>query len=202
MPKRTVDPIFFPTPEKFRAWLAKNHDKAREVFLGFYRKNSGKGGITYLEALDEALCFGWIDGVRRKLDEHSYTNRFSPRKAGSYWSEINIAKAKALQAAGRMMPPGLAAFERRDESRAARYSFEAKTAEFDAAALKKFRANRTAWAYFSGKPPGYRRTLTFWVMSAKQQATRDRRLAALIEYSAEGRPIPLMAPIGRKEADQ
>jgi uncharacterized protein YdeI (YjbR/CyaY-like superfamily) len=199
MTKRTADPIFFPTPEKFRAWLVKNHDKAKEIFLGFYRKGSGKRGITYVEALDEALCFGWIDGVRRKIDEDSYTNRFSPRRTGSYWSEINIAKAKALKAAGRMMPPGLAAFARRDESRAARYSFEAKTAEFNAAAMKKFRANRKAWAYFSGKPPGYRRLMTFWVMSAKQQATRDRRLAALIEHSAEGRPIPLLTPIPKKE---
>lgn len=200
MARRNVKPSFFSTPEKFRAWLAKNHDTVTEIYVGFYRKNSGKGGITYLEAVDEALCFGWIDGVRLRLDEVSYLNRFSPRRAGSYWSSVNIAKAKGLQAAGRMMPPGLAVFERRDEARAARYSFEAKAAAFDAASVKKFRANRKAWAYFKAKAPGYQRTTTFWVMSAKQQATRDRRLAALIEHSAEGRPIPLLTPVPRPRA--
>jgi uncharacterized protein YdeI (YjbR/CyaY-like superfamily) len=197
MPK--VKPTFFATPARFRTWLARNHDKATELYVGFYRKDSGKGGITYAEALDEALCFGWIDGVRRKIDHESYTNRFSPRKSRSYWSDVNIAKAKALQAAGRMMPPGLAAFERRDEARAARYSFEAKNAAFDAPSLKTFRSNRTAWAYFSARAPGYRRLMTFWVMSARQQATRDRRLATLIAWSAKERPVPLLVPASQRK---
>lgn len=195
MAKPDVKPTFFATPAKLRAWLAKNHDSKTEIYVGFYKKNSGKGGITYAEALDEVLCFGWIDGVLYRIDDVSHMQRYTPRTQKSYWSNVNIAKAKALQAAGRMMPAGLAAFERRDEARAARHSSEAKTAKFDAAFQKKFQANRKAWEYFSNKPPGYRRTATFWVMSAKQQATRDRRLAALIRYSAAGSPIPMLTPI-------
>lgn len=200
MPMRKVKATFFATPARFRTWLNRNHDKATELYVGFYRKDSGKGGITYAEALDEALCFGWIDGVRRKIDDERYTNRFSPRKPRSYWSDVNIAKAKTLQAAGRMMPPGLAAFERRDEARAARYSFEAKNADFDAPSLKTFRSNRKAWGYFSARAPGYRRLMTFWVMSAKQQATRDRRLATLIAWSAKERPVPLLVPASKRKA--
>jgi uncharacterized protein YdeI (YjbR/CyaY-like superfamily) len=199
MAMRKVNPTFFATQARFRTWLARNHDKATELFVGFYRKDSGKGGLTYAEALEEALCFGWIDGVRLPIDHESYTNRFSPRKTNSYWSAVNIARAKALQAAGRIMPPGLAAFERRDEERAARYSFEAKNAAFDAPSLKKFRSNRKAWAYFSAKAPGYRRITTFWVMSAKQQATRDRRLATLIAWSAQERPMPLLGPASKRK---
>lgn len=199
MPMRKVKPTFFATPARFRAWLARNHDKATELYVGFYRKDSGKGGITYAEALDEALCYGWIDGVRHSIDHESYSNRFSPRKPTSYWSAVNIGKAKALQAAGRMMPPGLAAFERRDEARASRYSFEAKNAAFDAPSLKTFRSNRKAWTYFSARAPGYRRLMTFWVMSAKQQATRDRRLATLIEWSAQQRQVPLVAPASKRK---
>ncbi len=199
MPMRKVTPTHFATPAAFRKWLARNHDKTTEIFVGFYRKASGKGGLTYAEALDEALCYGWIDGVRLRVDDEVYAQRFSPRTATSYWSAVNIEKAKSLQAAGRMMPPGLAAFERRDETRAARYSFEARTAAFDARSLKTFRSNRKAWAYFSARPPGYRRLTTFWVMSAKQQATRDRRLAMLIEHSAQEQPIPPLAPAAKKK---
>lgn len=200
MPMRKVTPTFFATPATFRKWLARNHDKATEVFVGFYRKVSGKGGLTYVEALDEALCYGWIDGVRQRIDHEVYAQRFSPRTSTSYWSAVNIAKAKALHAAGRMMPPGLAAFERRDETRAARYSFEARTAAFDAPSLKTFRSNRKAWAYFSARPPGYRRITTFWVMSAKQQTTRDKRLTTLIDYSAQEQPIPLLTPVTKRKA--
>lgn len=194
MARRKVIPTFFRTSAAFRKWLARNHDRASEIFVGFYRKDSGKGGLTYVEALDEALCYGWIDGVRMRVDHESYAQRFSPRTSSSYWSAVNIEKAKALHAAGRMMPAGLAAFERRDETRAARYSFEAGTPAFDAAALKTFRSNRKAWAYFSASPPGYRRLMTFWVMSAKRQETRDRRLATLIACSAREQRIPLLKP--------
>ena len=194
MPKPDVKPTFFATAAALRAWLAKNHDRRTELFIGFYKKSSGKGGITYAEAVDEALCFGWIDGVLYRIDELSHMQRYSPRKANSYWSNVNIAKAKALLAAKRMMPAGIAAFERRDEKRTARYSFEAATPAFDSASEKKLRSNRKAWAYFSNRPPGYRRTATFWVMSAKQQATRDRRLAILIERSASRSPIPPLTP--------
>ena len=194
MPRPDVKPVFFATAAKLRSWLTKHHKTRTELYIGFYKKNSGKRGITYAEAVDEALCFGWIDGVLYRIDDVSHMQRWTPRKPNSYWSNVNIAKAKALQAVGRMTPAGLAAFERRDEKRTAKYSFEAAEAKLDAAALKKFRANRKAWEYFSARPPGYRRTATFWVMSARQQSTRDRRLDALIAASDEGRPVPPLAP--------
>ena len=194
MPRPDVKPVFFATAAKLHSWLTKHHATRTELYIGFYKKNSGKRGITYAEAVDEALCFGWIDGVLYRIDDVSHMQRWTPRKPNSYWSNVNIAKAKALQAVGRMTPAGLAAFERRDEKRTAKYSFEAAEAKLDAAALKKFRANRKAWEYFSARPPGYRRTATFWVMSARQQSTRDRRLDALIAASDEGRPVPPLAP--------
>ena len=194
MPRPDVKPVFFTTAAKLRAWLTKHHATSTELFIGFYKKSSGKRGITYADAVDEALCFGWIDGVLYRIDDTSHMQRYTPRKPNSYWSNVNIAKARALQASGRMTPAGLAAFERRDEKRTAKYSFEAAEAKLDAAAERKFRSNRKAWEYFSARPPGYRRTAAFWVMSAKQQSTRDRRLAALIAASAEGRPVPPLAP--------
>lgn len=199
MPTPAPRPRFFSSPARLRAWFERNHDKVRELWIGYYKKASGKGGVTYPQALDEALCYGWIDGVARSIDETTYCQRFTPRTARSYWSNVNIAKAKALLAAGRMMPAGLTAFERRDEKAAARYSFEAANPAFDTAREQRFRRNRKAWTYFSARPPGYRRTMTFWVMSAKRDTTRDQRLATLIEYSARQEPIPLMAPQPKKK---
>lgn len=202
MAKPDVKPRFFRTAAEFRTWLEKNHDRATELYVGLYKKGSGKSGITYAEAVEEALCFGWIDGVMHRIDDERHMQRFTPRKPKSYWSAVNTAKANALIAAGRMAPPGLAAFERRDAEKTKRYSFEAENATLDKELERKFKANRRAWEYYSARPPGYRRTTSFWVMSAKQQATRERRLATLIECSAAGKPIPLLLTDSRKKTSR
>ena len=181
-----MKPTFFATRAAFRAWLEANHAAASELLVGFHRKDSGKPSITYPEALDEALCYGWIDGVRRRAGTSSYTIRFTPRKAGSHWSLVNIRKAQALEAAGLMRPAGRAAFERRDESRTRQYSYEREQASFTPAQLRRFRAARAAWAYFEAQPPYYRRVATHYVTSAKREETRERRLARLIACSARG----------------
>lgn len=200
MARPDVKPRFFRSAAEFRAWLERNHDRASELYVGFYKKASGKAGITYAQAVDEALCFGWIDGVLHRIDDERHMQRFSPRTAKSYWSQVNTAKALALIKAGRMAAPGLAAFERRDSAKTKRYSFEAANAALDNELERKFKANRRAWQYFSARPPGYRRTASFWVMSAKQQATRERRLATLIECSDAGKPIPLLLTDSRKKS--
>jgi uncharacterized protein YdeI (YjbR/CyaY-like superfamily) len=182
-----------------RRWLDRHHATAREVHVGFYKKGSGRTGITYSEAIDEALCFGWIDGVRRGVDDERYANRFSPRKADSYWSNVNIARATALIEAGRMEPAGLAAFERRDEQRTRRYSFEQANPAFSRAEAATFRKDRTAWSFWQAQPPGYRKTATWWVVSAKRDETRRRRLATLVEHSANGERLPqLISPSARR----
>jgi uncharacterized protein YdeI (YjbR/CyaY-like superfamily) len=184
-------PRFFATPAAFRAWLHANHERSSELLVGFYKKGSGRPSITWPESVDEALCYGWIDGVRRSLDEDSYTIRFSPRKPRSIWSNVNVAKVEALLKAGRMMPAGLAAWERRDPARSGIYLFERSDAvAFDAAATRQFTANRAAWTYFQAQPPGYRRLATHYVASAKRPETRARRLAALIAHSANGERLP------------
>jgi uncharacterized protein YdeI (YjbR/CyaY-like superfamily) len=184
-----VTPTFFKSGDAFRAWLEKHGTRERELWVGFYRKASGKGGLTYQESVDAALCFGWIDGVKYKVDDSSYMHRFSPRTAGSYWSAVNTTRMKKLIEDGLVAAPGLAAFERRDVKVTQKYSFERKNAAFDAAALRVFKANKAAWAFFTAQPPGYQKILTFWVMSAKQEETRLRRLAALAERSAKGERI-------------
>jgi len=182
-------PLFFPDAPAWRVWLARHHDAESEVWVGFFRKDSGRGGLTYAEALDEALCFGWIDGIRKKVDAVSYTNRFTPRKARSYWSDVNSRRAQALIRLGRMAAPGLAAFEARDTARTAKYSFERASAAFAPEHLRTFRANRKAWAWFAAQPAGYRKVATWWVISAKQEATRVRRLDTLIAAAAAERRL-------------
>jgi len=190
-----VKPTFFESPDDFREWLERNHDSAEELVTGLHKTSSGKPSITLREAQDEAICFGWIDGVAHSLDESSYTIRFTPRRRGSVWSAVNIKRAHALIGAGRMTPAGLAAFEKRDEKRAKRYSYEREKPEFDAASEKIFRANRKAWDFFRAQPPGYQRLQTWWVMSAKTEPTRARRLAVLIQISAERSRInPMRSP--------
>ena len=195
-----MKPRFFATPDAFRAWLDEHHATRDELLVGFYKTSSGKPSITWPESVDEALCFGWIDGVRRSLDAERYTIRFSPRTARSNWSEVNIRRAKALAKLGRMRPAGLRAFEARDEA-AARYSYEQRHgAELDAAAERAFRDDAGAWAYFQSQPPSYRRAAIWWVTSAKQDATRAKRLATLIDDSAHGMPIkPLRRPTPARE---
>lgn len=192
-------PRFFATPAAFRAWLHANHARETELTVGFHRKGSGKPSITWPESVDEALCYGWIDGVRRSLDADSYTIRFTPRKPTSIWSNVNIAKVNALLQAGRMMPAGLAAWERRSAEKSGIYSFERQeAAAFDAASQRLFRRNALAWRYFQAQPPGYRRLATHWVVSAKRAETRERRLAILIDHSARGERLPQTVSPRRK----
>lgn len=187
-------PTFFKNAVAFRTWLGAHHGNTAELIVGFYKKGSGAAGLTYPEALDEALCFGWIDGIVRAIDARSFCIRFTPRKPKSYWSKVNRAKGEVLIAAGRMTPAGLAAWDRRDRVPVGAYSFENKPRRLPAAAERTFRANATAWAWFSSRPAGYRRTALFWVLSAKQETTRERRLATLIACSAAGLPIPPLRP--------
>ena len=172
-----------------REWLAANHATATEAWFGYYRKGTGKSSVTYPEAVDQALCFGWIDGITYRIDDEVTANRFTPRRKGSYWSAVNIGKVERLEAAGLMEPAGLAAFEARDASAQARYSYENRPADLPEPMLARLRTNPTALEYWERQTASYRRTAAFWVTSAKQRATRDRRLEQLIADSAAGRPI-------------
>jgi uncharacterized protein YdeI (YjbR/CyaY-like superfamily) len=191
-----MKPRFFAKPADFRRWLERNHDKSAELWVGFYKKGSGKPSITWPEAVDQALCFGWIDGLRKSVDDDSYMIRFTPRTARSTWSAVNIKRAKELIGEGLMQPAGLKAFEARADDRSAIYSYEQrKTAELDSAQTKQFQKNRKAWEFFQAQPPGYRRSAAHWVVSAKQEETRARRLSQLIEDSERGKAIgPLRRP--------
>jgi uncharacterized protein YdeI (YjbR/CyaY-like superfamily) len=195
-----MEPTFFRTPADFRRWLETNHESAAELLVGFYRKRSGKPSITWPESVDEALCFGWIDGVRRGLDDTSYTIRFTPRKPQSTWSAVNIRKVGELTEAGLMRPAGIAAFERRSEKRSAIYSYEQKeAAQLSEDQEGRFRASPAAWEFFCAQPAGYRKTATHWVVRAKREDTRAKRLATLIEDSAAGRRLEhLVSPPRRK----
>lgn len=193
--KNTLKPVFFPKPADFRAWLEKHHATATELLVGFYKVDSGKPSITWPESVDQALCFGWIDGVRRRVDEMSYTIRFTPRKSTSIWSEVNIKKYGELVAQGQVFPAGQKAWERRLEAKSGIYAYEQRhTAELEKPFEEKFRANRKAWDYFQTLPPGYRRVVTWWIVSAKRQETRESRLAILIKASAAGKRIDLLSP--------
>jgi uncharacterized protein YdeI (YjbR/CyaY-like superfamily) len=184
-------PTFFETPDEFRAWLEEHHESAKELLVGFHRKGSGRPSITWPESVDEALCFGWIDGIRRGIDETSYSIRFTPRKPTSNWSSVNIARVAELEKEGRMRPAGRAAFERRSAARSGIYAYEQrKAARLDPDQQREFEsANPQAWAYFDTQPPGYRQQAIHWVVSAKRPETRARRLAPLIEDSAAGRRL-------------
>jgi uncharacterized protein YdeI (YjbR/CyaY-like superfamily) len=181
-----LKPQFFPTASDFRRWLEAHGCDAVELSVGFYKKSSEKASITYAEALDEALCFGWIDGVRNSLGANAYTIRFTPRKPKSQWSAVNIRHVERLKKAGRMCDEGLKAFEgATDQPR--KYSYEQRNeARFDAASERRFRANRAAWDFFQAQAPWYRRTATFWVVSAKKEETRQKRLAELMSDCEHG----------------
>lgn len=189
-----MKPKFFRSPAEFRGWLSKHHDTESELLVGFHKKNSGKKSVTYAEALDEALCFGWIDGVRKSYDDNSYTIRFTPRKPKSIWSLVNVGHVKRLEKEGRMQPAGKAAYERRDEKRTGIYSFENRPKQLSTAYEKQLQANAKAWEFFQNQPPYYRRTISFWVMSAKKEETQLSRLARLIEASANGKRVGILEP--------
>jgi uncharacterized protein YdeI (YjbR/CyaY-like superfamily) len=178
-----LKPTFFKSATECRNWLERNHDKAPELWFGFYKKKSGKQGITYQEALDEALCFGWIDGLKKSVDEDSYTFRFTPRKPKSIWSLVNTKRAKELRKLGKMKPAGLKAFAARNSEKSGIYSFENPPRKLSPGCEKAFKAHKEAWEFFRAQPPGYQRTASFWVMSAKKEETRLSRLSRLITDS-------------------
>jgi uncharacterized protein YdeI (YjbR/CyaY-like superfamily) len=183
-------PRFFRTPAHFRAWLGTHHARATELLVGFHKKDSGRPSMTWPESVDEALCYGWIDGVRRSLDESSYSIRFTPRTKRSIWSNVNVARVEALLQQGRMKEAGLAAYARRDPARSGIYAFEKEPVALDAESERVFRGNRKGWSFFEAQPPSYRQVVIHYVTSAKKPETRAKRLAALIHHSALGERLP------------
>jgi uncharacterized protein YdeI (YjbR/CyaY-like superfamily) len=190
-----MEPIFFKTPADFREWLEENHDQATELVVGYYKKDSGKPSMTWPESVDQALCFGWIDGIRRSINGESYSIRFTPRKPTSNWSAINISRVAELTKDGLMHPAGLKAFEARKEEKSGIYSYEQRDkAKLETAEEKHFKANQKAWDGFHALPPSYQKTAIWWVVSAKQAKTRQKRLETLIQDSAEGKRIAQLRP--------
>ena len=190
----------FASAADFRRWLAANHATVAELQVGFFNKASGKGGLTYAESVDEALCFGWIDGIIRKIDADSYTHRFTPRRPGSIWSLVNVRHVERLTKARKMHATGLAVFAARDKNQTGIYSFEQRPHSFPPELEKKFRANPKGWAFFSAQPPGYRRLAIYKVISPKQEATRERWLARIIAESAAGRRLAELTGISKPKA--
>jgi uncharacterized protein YdeI (YjbR/CyaY-like superfamily) len=187
-------PQFFPTPSAWRAWLKKHHAETTELWVGLYKRESGRPSITWPEAVDGALCFGWIDGLRKSIDDISYKIRFTPRKPGSIWSAVNVKRAAVLSTSGLMHPAGLAAFKERDGKRSEIYSYEQrKKAQLPPAYEETFRSYPSAWKFFHAQPPGYQRICSWWVISAKKEETRMKRLAGLIDHSEHQRKLPALA---------
>ena len=177
---------FFPTPQDLRAWFRKNQATATELWIGFYKKHTGKPGITWPDSVDEALCVGWIDGIRRGIDEESYMIRFTPRRHGSIWSAVNIKRVEALTNEKRMQPAGLAAFAQRRENKSGIYSYEQHSEQLPEPYAGLLRKNKKAWEFFQMQLPSYRKTIGWWVVSAKREETRRKRLGKLIAQSARG----------------
>ncbi len=182
--------LFFSTQSDLHKWFEKNHNKVDELWVGYYKKVTGKPSITWQESVDEALCFGWIDGIRKSIDEESYKIRFTPRRKGSIWSTVNTKRIKELIKLGLVKPAGLEVFNKRDKKKTNRYSFEQKEAKLPKEFEKKLKANKKAWNYFQTLPPSAKRLSTWWVISAKKEETKLRRLDTLIKCSEEGRKIP------------
>jgi uncharacterized protein YdeI (YjbR/CyaY-like superfamily) len=188
-----MKPTFFKNASEWRQWLKENHDKVDELWLGYYKKDSGKANYTWSESVDEAICYGWIDGIRRSVDKESYMIRFTPRRPTSIWSAVNIEKVKVLTEKGLMRPAGIKAWERRKEKKSKVYSFEQEIHELDPVYMKQLKANPKAWTYYSEKlAPSYKRSSIHWVMSAKREDTRQRRLNILIESCEQEQKIPLL----------
>lgn len=191
-----MGPIFFATSLEWRSWLERNHAAATELWVGFYKRGTGHASITWPESVDQALCFGWIDGVRRSLGEESYVIRFTPRRPGSRWSRVNLKRIEELEALGLVHPAGRAVHAARDRKRAGTYSYEQRDqARLTPGQEREFKRNKAAWKYFQAQAPGYRKTAIYWVASASKEETRARRLATLIADSAAGRPV---GPLNRK----
>ena len=192
-----AEPTFFATEADFRRWLAKNHEKAQALLVGFWKKGSGKPSIDWPQARDQALCFGWIDGIRRSLGEDSYTIRFTPRRKGSAWSKVNVGRYEALKGAGKMTAAGERAFEENQGRTAYNYETKAENALSDEEEAQ-FKRNKAAWKFWQTYPPGRRRLVLHYITSAKKPETRAKRLAGLIEASAEGRKVGVLEPAKKK----
>jgi uncharacterized protein YdeI (YjbR/CyaY-like superfamily) len=194
-----VKPLFFATAEELGAWLEEHHETEDELWVGLYKKGSGKPSVTWPEVVEQVLRFGWIDGVRRGIDEESYANRITPRRPGSNWSLANVAKVEELKARGLMTPAGLRAYEARRPEQTGVYSFErSEPARLPEEFEERLRANAAASEWFESRPPGYRKTAIHWVISAKREETRMRRLQQLIECSADGRTVPPLTRPGER----
>jgi uncharacterized protein YdeI (YjbR/CyaY-like superfamily) len=187
-----MEPVYFPSPEDMRDWLVRHGDDADELLVGFWRTSTGRAGLTWPQSVDEALCAGWIDGIRRKVDDERYTVRFTPRRPSSNWSAVNLARAEQLIAEGRMRPAGLRAFEARVQERTGTYSYEQRPPELQGEYAEEMRGTPAAWQFFNSQPPSYRRAAIWWVVSAKKEETRRRRLATLIEDCAHGRRLAML----------
>ncbi len=198
---RFDNPRLFRTQAGFRSWLEKNHDRVTELWVGFWNKASGRKGMTYPEAVDEALCWGWIDGIKKKVDSERYTNRFTPRRARSKWSEVNLRRYAELEVAGRVAPPGAQAYARFDPAKHQGYSFEDRPDALPQELEAEFRKDIQSWTFFQAQAPGYRRAAIHWVASAKREETRLRRLGQLVEASTSGEHLPQIAgrPARRKQ---
>jgi uncharacterized protein YdeI (YjbR/CyaY-like superfamily) len=195
-------PRFFAGPEEFRRWLEGHHGTEAVLWVGFHKVGSGVRSITWPQAVDEALCFGWIDGIRKGLDDQRYANRFTPRKPGSTWSARNVQRVQELLKEGRMRAAGIAAFEARSEGRTGTYSYEqGAAARLDAASERLFRSRRKAWEFFRSQAPSYRKAAVWWVTSAKREETRERRLATLIEDSENERTVRPLTPRRRQHVE-
>ena len=196
-----MQPRFFAGPDAFRDWLEANHATESEVFVGFYKKHTGRRSMTWAESVREALCFGWLDGLTRRIDDGTYCIRFTPRKPRSNWSVVNVRHVEELLREGRMHPAGIAAFEARARAKTGAYTYENRHAvELGPEQDEQFRANERAWEFFQAQPPGYRQMAIFWVVSAKREQTRARRLATLIDDSAHGRRVAALRAPERRRA--
>jgi uncharacterized protein YdeI (YjbR/CyaY-like superfamily) len=180
---------YFRSPSDFRRWLEKNHATRQELWVGYHKKNSRQPSMTWPESVDEALCFGWIDGIRKSVDDLRYMIRFTPRRRGSIWSAVNIKRARELSDKGLMEPAGMAAFNARKENKSGIYSYEQRSANLDVPYEKKLKQNKVAWDFFYAQPPSYRKAVGWWIVSAKQEATRVKRLERLMRESARGKRL-------------
>jgi uncharacterized protein YdeI (YjbR/CyaY-like superfamily) len=189
-----MKPTFFQTPAAFREWLEQHHAKADALWVGYYKKGSGTPSMTWPESVDEALCYGWIDGVRKRIDDFRYTIRFTPRKPGSIWSSVNIKRARALIAQGQMQPAGLKAYQARKENRSGIYSYEQRSVDLEEPYHRLLKKNEAAWSFFQRQPASYRKAVSWWIISAKKEETRLRRLEKLMVFSAQGERLPAYMP--------
>ena len=189
-----MTPTFFQTPSAFREWLEQHHAKADALWVGYYKKGSGKQSITWPESVDEALCYGWIDGVRKSIDDISYTIRFTPRKPDSIWSSVNIKRAQALIEQGQVRPAGLKAYQARKENKSGIYSYEQRSVDLEEPYNRLLKTNAAAWRFFQAQPASYRKAVSWWIISAKKEETRLKRLEKLMAYSAQGQRVPEYTP--------